>query len=333
MALSVLPTTVVGSYSMPAWLERAKTDFLSRKVSRHDLDEMHDAAVKAAIKDQEAAGVDVVTDGEMRRDNMIDYFAERIPGVQIDHRSKRFYYDYYESAVRGRLPVGSLGMAPDFQFLASFTDREAKVCLTGPHTLAKRIRNEHYPSEEAFAEDLARILNREVRELARAGARHLQVDEPYLSGFPEDLPWAVRVLNVLLEGVDGHVTLHVCYGNRYGKPSFEGSYRSLFPAILGARVQALALEFGRRGEEDLILWREFKPPFDLGLGVVDVKTPDVEPPDVVADRIRKAFPFVPPERIWVNPDCGLHHLPRDAAFAKLKAMVEGTRLVRRELGR
>jgi 5-methyltetrahydropteroyltriglutamate--homocysteine methyltransferase len=330
--MSALVTAVVGSYAMPAWLERAKNDYLLRRLTRHDLDEMHDAAVKAAVKDQETAGVDVISDGELRRDNMIDYFAERLPGVEVDHGSKKFYYDFYDAVVRGRMPTAPLGLVADFQFLRRFTDRRTKFSVTGPHSLVKRIRNLGYPGEEALALDIARIMNLELRELVKAGATDLQVDEPYYSGFPEDLPWGVRAVNALVEGVGARITLHICYGNRYGKPSWEGSYRYLFPAILEARVDTLMLEFARRGEADVALFREFGPPFALGLGVIDVKTHEVEAPPIVAERIRQALKLVPAERLSVNPDCGLMHLPRDVAFAKLRAMVEGTALVRRELG-
>jgi 5-methyltetrahydropteroyltriglutamate--homocysteine methyltransferase len=327
----VLPTAVVGSYSMPGWLERVKNDYLHRRISRHDLEEIHDAAVKAAIKDQEAAGVDIVSDGELRRDNMIDRFTTRLPGVQIDHASKKFYYDFYDCVVRGRLPTGALGLVDEFRFLRRFTEHRAKVSVTGPLSLVKRIRNEYYPSEEALALDVARVMNVELRELVRAGATDIQVDEPYYSGFPEDLPWAVRALNAMVEGVGARLSLHVCYGNRYGKPSWEGSYRYLFPAVLEARIDQLTLEFARRGEDDVRLFKEFDPPFALGLGVVDVKSHDVETPAVIAERIRPALELVPAKSLGINPDCGLMHLPRDVAFAKLNAMVTGTRLVRAEL--
>jgi 5-methyltetrahydropteroyltriglutamate--homocysteine methyltransferase len=333
MTLPPLPTSVIGSYSMPEWLQRAKNDYLQRRVSRHDLDEMYDAVRKSAIKDQEIAGVDIISDGEVQRDNMIDYFAERLPGVQIDLGSKRFYYDYYDSAVRSKLATGSLGLVDEARFLRRFTDRRTKVTIPGPHTLVKRIQNQHYGSEEAFALELARVLNLELRELARAGVTDLQVDEPYYSGFPEDLPWAIRAVNAMVDAVDAHLTLHICYGNRYGKPSWEGSYRYLFPAIGEARVQAISLEFARRGDEDLQLFEQFKVPFTVGLGTIDVKTHDVESPAVVADRIRRALKILPAERLTINPDCGLVHLPREVAFMKLCAMVEGTRLVRQELTR
>lgn len=333
MNLPILPTTVVGSYSMPGWVERLKTEYFARRISRHDLDEIHDAAVKAAIKDQETAGIDILTDGELRRDNMIDYFVERFPGVQIDRSSKKFYYDFYDSVVQGKLPMAPLGLADDFRFLRAFTERETKFCVTGPHSLSKRIRNEHYPSEESFAMDIARVLNLELKELVKAGARLIQIDEPYYSGFPDDLTWGVNVLNTLVEGVDAKIAVHICYGNRYGKPSWEGSYRYLFPRILGAKVHQLTLEFARRGGEDLELFREFAPPFELGVGVIDVKTQAVETPDMVAERIRKALEVVPAERVFILPDCGCFHLSRDVAFAKLRAMVEGTRQVRKELGK
>jgi 5-methyltetrahydropteroyltriglutamate--homocysteine methyltransferase len=332
MSLPILPTSVIGSYSMPEWLERAKNDYLSRRLSRRDLDEMHDAVRKAAIKDQETAGIDIVSDGEAQRDNMIDYFIERMPGVQVDLGSKRFYYDFYESSVTSRLSSGSLGLSEEARFLTKFTGRRGKISISGPHTLVKRVRNSYYPSEEAFALDLAKLLNFEMKELVNSGITELQIDEPYYSGFPEDLAWAVKAVNTMVDGVNANITLHICYGNRYGKPSFEGSYRYLFPKLLEARVQTVSLEFARRGDEDLELFREFDVPFKLGFGVIDVKNQDCESPALVADRIRRALEIVPAERLVINPDCGLVRLPHDVAFSKLAAMVEGTRIVRKQLG-
>jgi len=333
MTLPILPTTMVGSYSMPGWLERLKTDYFARRISRHDLDEIHDAAVRSAIKDQEMAGLDIVTDGELRRDNMIDYFVERLPGIQIDRSSKKFYYDFYDSEVIGKIPMASVGLTDDFRFLLANTEREAKISITGPHSLTKRVRNKHYPTEEALATDIARVLNMELKELVKAGAKYIQIDEPYYSGFPEDIQWGVKVLNILVDGVNANIAVHICYGNRYGKPSWEGSYRYLFPAILDAKVNSLSLEFARRGGEDMDLFREFKVPFDLGAGVIDVKDNSIETPEIVAERIRKALQFVPPEKLYILPDCGLFHLPRDVAFNKLRAMVAGARIVRKELGK
>jgi 5-methyltetrahydropteroyltriglutamate--homocysteine methyltransferase len=333
MTLPILPTTVVGSYSMPGWLERLKTEYFARRISRHDLDEVHDTAVKAAIKDQEVAGLDIVTDGELRRDNLIDYFVERLPGVDIDRSSKKFYYDFYDSSVAGKLPMAPLGLTDDLRFLRKFTERETKFCVTGPHSLTKRIRNQFYPSEEALAMDIARVMNLELKELVKAGAKIIQIDEPYFSGFPDDISWGVSALNALVEGVQATIAVHICYGNRYGKPSWEGSYRYLFPKILDAKIHQLTLEFARRGGEDLDVFKQLPAPFQLGVGVIDVKTQAVETPDVVAERIRKALEVVPAERMFILPDCGCFHLPRDVAFTKLCAMVEGTKIVRKELGK
>jgi len=208
-----------------------------------------------------------------------------------------------------------------------------KFTVTGPHSLVKRVRNEHYPDESAFAMDLARIMNAELKRLVAAGATFIQIDEPYFSGFPEDVGWGVGALNTLVEGVDAHIGLHVCYGNRYGKPSWEGSYRFLFPRILEARVHQLLLEFARKGTDDLNVFREFPNEFELGMGVIDVKDDRVETPAEVAARIRRGLEVVPPGRLWVNPDCGLQHLAPDVAFGKLRALTEGAEIVRRELGR
>src|SRR3970040_824129 len=203
--LPILPTTVTGSYSMPEWLERAKNDYLRRRLTRRDLDEMNDAVRKAAIKDEEAAGIDIVSDGESQRDNMIDCVTERLPGVQVDLGSKRFYYDFYDSVVRSKLATGTLGLAEEARFLGRFTERRSKILISGAHTRGGEI-------------------SVELKDRVRAGAPDLQIDEPYYSGFPEDLPWALKAINAMLDGVTANVTLHICYGNRYGKPSFEGRY-------------------------------------------------------------------------------------------------------------
>src|SRR5437879_12846916 len=154
--LPLLPTAVVGSYAMPGWLERLKTDYFLRRISRHDLDEIHDTAVKAAIKDQEAAGIDIVTDGELRRDNLIDYFALRLPGVEIDHGSKKFYYDFYDSVIRGKMPMATLGLVEDFRFLRRYTDRAPQFTVTGPRSLVKHTSNEHYKDARDFAAPVSR---------------------------------------------------------------------------------------------------------------------------------------------------------------------------------
>jgi 5-methyltetrahydropteroyltriglutamate--homocysteine methyltransferase len=333
--LPVLPTTVVGSYSVPEWLERLKTDYYRNRISRSHLGEIHDMAVKAALKDQEAAGIDIVSDGELRRDNDIDYLLARITGVHIPVTVKSFYFDYYDSPVVAEpLPIDPpppLGLADDFRFTRAHTDRPIKFSFTGPFSLAHRIQNKAYAKSADLVRALAQVLNAEARALADVGAELLQIDEPFLAGYPDDVGVAVEAINIVTHGVDVTWGLHVCYGNRYARPSWEGHYDFLFPAVLDANVDQLVLEFGRKGYEDLSVIQRLGWDRALGLGVVDVKTERVESADLIAARIRKALETFPREKLVINPDCGLRHLPADVARAKLGAMVEGTIAVRRTL--
>jgi 5-methyltetrahydropteroyltriglutamate--homocysteine methyltransferase len=334
-AQSFLPTTVVGSYSVPEWLERLKTEYYQRRISIAHMTEIYEVAIKAAVKDQELAGIDIVSDGELRRDNDIDYFLARFPGVHIAQRAKSDYYDYYDAEVTAPLPTGdkaSLGLAADYAFTRSLTDRPVKFSFTGPFSLSRRVTNSAYADTADLVRALARKLNAEARSLADAGASFLQVDEPFLAGYPEQAALAVEAVNIVTEGVPATWALHVCYGNRYARPSWEGHYDFLFPAVLAARVDQLVLEFARKGPDDLRLIREYQWPSALGLGVIDVKSASVESPELVAARIRHALAYVAPDKLMINPDCGLRHLAPDVARGKLRAMVAGAAIVRGELG-
>ena len=192
----LLPTTVVGSYSVPEWLERLKTECYQRRISSAHLAEIHEVAIKAAIKDQEQAGIDIVSDGELRRDNDIDYFLARIPGVLIERRAKADYYDYYDAEVAAELPEderASLGLADDYSFTSGLTDRPVKFSFTGPFSLSRRISGAGYRDPADLVRALARRLNREARSLAAAGAGFLQIDEPFLAGYPALLGGPLRL--------------------------------------------------------------------------------------------------------------------------------------------
>ncbi len=331
---ALLPTTVVGSYSVPEWLERLKTDYHQRRISGQYLREIHEVAIKASLKDQERAGVDIVSDGELRRDNDIDYFLARIPGIEIPQAAKAFYYDYYEARVTHPLPSsapGSLGLSQDFAFTRDQTDHPIKFSLTSPYALSHRIRNEAYTDRADLVRAIAHTLHAEAAELVKAGADLLQIDEPFLAGYPQDVELAIEAVNIVTENIDAAWALHVCYGNRYARPAWEGHYDFLFPTVLEANVDQLVLEFARKGYDDLELFRRYKWEGGLGLGVIDVKTEDVEPAEVVASRIRRALEFIPADQLIINPDCGLRHLPAAIARAKLQAMVDGTDQVRCEL--
>jgi 5-methyltetrahydropteroyltriglutamate--homocysteine methyltransferase len=336
----LLPTTVVGSYSVPEWLERLKTEYYQRRISAQHMSEIHEVAIKAAVKDQELAGIDIVSDGELRRDNDVDYFLARIPGVNIPQRAKTDYFDYYDAEVTRPLPelpgepgAGSTGLAlaDDFRFTRQLTNQPIKFSFTGPFSLSRRIRDEAYSEPGDLVRALARRLNAEARELAAAGAGLLQIDEPFLAGYPEQVELAIEAVNIVTDGVNATWALHVCYGNRYARPSWEGHYDFLFPAVKAARVDQVVLEFARKGLDDLRLIRQHGWDKWLGLGVIDVKNPEVEAAELVASRIRRALEYVPADRLMINPDCGLRHLAPDVARQKLRAMVAGVVLVRAEL--
>jgi 5-methyltetrahydropteroyltriglutamate--homocysteine methyltransferase len=332
--MTLLPTTVVGSYSVPEWLERLKTEYYQRRISAQHLADIHEVAIKAAVKDQELAGIDIVSDGELRRDNDVDYFLARIPGVHIPQRAKTDYFDYYDAEVRRPLPdnpITSLDLAADFRFTRQLTQQPVKFSFTGPFSLSRRIRDGAYERPGDLVRALARRLNAEAGALAAAGADFLQIDEPFLAGYPEHVELAVEAVNIVTENIDATWALHVCYGNRYARPSWEGHYDFLFPAVKAARVDQVVLEFARKGLDDLRLIRQHGWDKWLGFGVIDVKTSEVETPELVAERIRRALEYLPADRLMINPDCGLRHLPPEVARRKLRAMVAGVAAVRAEL--
>jgi 5-methyltetrahydropteroyltriglutamate--homocysteine methyltransferase len=336
-----LTTTVIGSWSVPDWLERAKTAAYHGGVSRTQLSDMHDMAIKAVLKDQEVAGIDVVTDGELRRDNDVDHLLARVPGVVAREPVKAFYFDYLDLELQDRIPAvgpGPLGLAADLAFTRTYTDRPVRFSMTGPFSLSRRLRTGDgagYGDSAGRAElvlDLARVLNAEATALAAAGAELLQLDEPFLAGYPEHVELAIEAVNVVVADVPVTWALHVCYGNRYARPLWEGHYDFLFPAVLDAAVDQLLLEFARKGDDDLALIEKHGWDRVLGVGVLDVKTAEVEPVPLVERRIERALAFVSPERLLVTPDCGLRHLPATAARAKLRAMTSAAAAVRARLG-
>ncbi|GAA0984677.1 methionine synthase [Acrocarpospora macrocephala] len=330
----VLPTTVVGSYPVPDWLERLKTDYFRGRMSYSQLQDVHDMAIKAALRDQELAGIDIVSDGELRRDNDIDYTLARMPGVEIPETAKDFYFDYYEAKVAALPePAGPspLGLAADYAFTSAQTAAPIKFSFTGPFSLSCRAHDLGPVGRRDFVMAMAAVLNAEARALAELGAELLQIDEPFLAGHTDQAGLAVDAINVVTAGVDVTWALHVCYGNRYARPSWEGHYDFLFPEVLRADIDQLVLEFARKGDDDLAIIEKFGWPGDLGLGVVDVKTDHVESPDLVATRIRRALRHIPADRLMINPDCGLRNVTGAIARAKLAAMARGARIVRDEL--
>ena len=295
-------------------------------------------AIKAAVMDQQQAGIDIVSDGELRRDNDVDYLLARIPGVEIPRPDKADYFDYYDARLSQPLPApgrANLGLAEDFRFVRQLTDRPVKLSLTGPYSLAHRIRaaagTAPTPTTPTWCgrwPACSAPRRRNWPGPARGCCRSTSRSWPAI---PRTSGWPIEAVNIVTEGADVSWTLHVCYGNRYARPLWEGHYDFLFPAVKEANVDQLALEFARTGDEDLSLLEQHHWDRGLGLGVIDVKTEQVESPDLVATRIRRALRYVAPEKLVINPDCGLRHLLPDIARAKLAAMVAGAAMVRAEI--
>jgi 5-methyltetrahydropteroyltriglutamate--homocysteine methyltransferase len=223
-------------------------------------------------------------------------------------------------------------MDAHFKFLKEHTSAQTKVCVTGPQMLAKRATNEYYKDEKELIFDLAGILNRELKGLVAAGCDFIQIDEPVWVGYPQDMPWLVQTFNKLVEGVNAKIALHICYGNYQLKKLFTGQYAELFPAILETQTQQLLLEFAVSDGVGLELFQQYKTDKEIAVGVIDVKDEAVESPEVVAQRIRQALKYIPAAKMSIVQDCGMKFMPRERAFGKLKSMVEGTKIVRRELG-
>ena len=336
-ALPILPTSVVGSYAIPAWLWAAYKTIEAGGFGAMDIAETENDAVETAIRDQERAGIDLISDGEMRRQGFIVSIFKYFRGLRpIEPRRKVgvLAYDghvFYEPVDRIAAPDG-LGTLKELNHLRQATTRPFKITLPGPLTLATQItKGGPYRDRDEIAADLAPILNRELHALAAGGARNLQLDDVYQS-FIMDPKRLVEFYDRCFEGVAVERRFwHICFGTLDGFGFGERSYRPLFPTISSASADQLVFEFANREMAEIGLWREFDCPKELGAGVLDLKNFYVESPELVARRIRRVLESVPAERLWINPDCGLARLPRHLAFAKLRALVAGTRQVRAEL--
>ncbi|MGF1597100.1 MAG: 5-methyltetrahydropteroyltriglutamate--homocysteine methyltransferase [Acidimicrobiales bacterium] len=338
-----LTTTVTGSYPQPGWL--VDRDLLVRKgVPRVRADdvwlvdpEMRAEAVEAAtlvaIADQEAAGVDVITDGEIGRESYFNHFATALGGVDQERVGSATNRVGTQSDVP--LVVGPIERREPIEleaarFLRAHTDRATKVTVPGPFTLSQLAQNEYYPDQRALALAYAAAVRDELRDLAAAGIDVLQIDEPYLqAGAAMARQFAVEAMTAAVEGVDAYTVVHTCYGYAAYVDDKSGGYPFL-AELAAVPVDAIAIE-AAQPRLDAAVTAELAPR-SVVLGVVDLGTDEVETAATIADRIRAALAHVPPERLAVAPDCGMKFLDRSTARAKLTAMVEGAAIVRAELG-
>jgi 5-methyltetrahydropteroyltriglutamate--homocysteine methyltransferase len=339
-----LRTTVVGSYPQPGWLidrerlgERLPPRVRARElwlVPEPFLQEAQDDATRLAVADMERAGVDVITDGEMRRESYSNRFATALDGIDLDEPGVALDRTGHENPVprvagpiRRTCPVE----VRDVEILRSLTNRRIKITVPGPFTMTQQAQNDYYADGRSLALAYADAVNEELRDLKAAGADVVQIDEPYLQARPEPArEYAVDAINHALDGIEGETVLHTCFGYAHIVKTRLTGYpflRELNDCI----ATHLSLEAAQPRLDPEVL-REL-PEKTIVLGVLDLGSSEAETPDVVADRIRKALTVLPPERLVVAPDCGMKYLPRELAFRKLEAMVAGARLVREDLAR
>ena len=338
----LFPTSLVGSYPQPDWLidrgrlagrfpPRVRATELWR-VGPDYLQQAQDDAALLAIRAQEDAGLDILTDGEVRRESYSNAFATALAGVDIDNPGTALDRSGHPNPVpritgpiSRRYPVN----ADDVRFLRAHTDRTIKVTVPGPFTMAEQAQNDYYPSKEAAAFGYAEALRAEVADLFAAGADIVQLDEPYLQARPEPAKqYGVKVLNAALEGSAGTTAVHLCFGYAAIIHERPSGY-SFLPELVDSTADQISLETAQSSLDCSVLAELTGK--TIILGVIDLSGPEVETPDVVADRVRRALPYVPAERIVLAPDCGMKYLPRESAAGKLRSMTQAARALRAEL--
>lgn len=342
MAQKLFPTSLVGSYPQPEWLiDRAKLAgrFPPRvrakelwRVAPEFLDQAQDDATLIAIRDQERAGLDIITDGEMRRESYSNRFATALDGVDMENHGTALDRSGHPNPVPrvvGRIQRRHAVETRDVAFLRANTDRKIKITVPGPFTMAQQAQNDFYKDEAEMAHDYAVAVNAEIRDLFAAGADYVQVDEPYMQARPEKArAYGLAALNRALEGIEGPTAVHICFGYAAIIHARPTGY-SFLPELCKCRVRQISIETAQSNLDTAVL-KNFTDQTII-LGVIDLANHKVETPEIVAGRIRRALPHIDPARIILAPDCGMKYLPRDVAFGKMRAMVEGAALVRREL--
>jgi 5-methyltetrahydropteroyltriglutamate--homocysteine methyltransferase len=337
----LFPTSLVGSYPQPEWLiDRVK---LSKQVPRVRVDDLwlvapdkleaaQDDATVLAIRDQERAGLDIISDGEQRRESYSNSFATALDGIDIENPGtviNRSGKPIPVPRVVGPIKRRHAVELRDLKVLRANTDRQIKATVPGPFTMGKQAQDDYYKDEEAVALAYAEAVNAEIKDLFAAGADVVQIDEPWMQQHPDKArQYGLKALDRALDGVTGTVAVHLCFGYAavvHDKPS---GY-SFLPELEGSKAQQVSIE-AAQPKLDLKVLREL-PSKTIILGVIDLADKAVETPQVVADRLRRALAHVPADRVVVAPDCGMKYLPRGVAFGKMKAMAEGAAIVRREL--
>jgi 5-methyltetrahydropteroyltriglutamate--homocysteine methyltransferase len=339
----LFPTTLVGSYPQPEWLidrkklagrfpPRVRAKELWR-IAEPYLVEAQDDATILAIRAQEEAGLDIVTDGEIRRESYSNRFATALEGIDIDNPGTALDRSGHPNPVPrivGKIRRMHAVEVDDLKFLKCHTDRMVKITVPGPFTISQQAQNDFYTTEEDAAMDYAKAVNEEIRDLFAAGADVVQLDEPYMQARPEKArQFGLKALNRALEGIYGTTAVHICFGYAAIIHQRPSGY-SFLPELAGCACNQVSIETAQSKLDCAVLATlEGKK---IMVGAIDLADMTVEKPEVVAARIKRALPYVKPENIIIAPDCGMKYLPRDVAFAKMRAMVEAAKILRREFG-
>lgn len=340
--MTLLPTSLVGSYAQPDWLiDRAKLAgrFPPRvrakelwRVDPEYLEQAQDDATLLAIRAQERAGLDILTDGEMRRESYSNHFATALEGVDVDNPGTALDRSGHPNPVpriAGEIRRTGPIQRRDVEFLRANTDRTIKITVPGPFTMSQQAQNDHYPDDEAAAMAYAAAVNAEIRDLFDAGADVVQIDEPYMQARPEPArEYGLAALNAALDGVVGTTAVHICFGYAaiiHARP--EGY--SFLPELAGSPVDQISIETAQSGL-DLGVLSDLTDKTII-LGVIDLSDPTVESAETVADRVRRAYDRMPPEQLVIATDCGMKYLPREAAEGKMAAMAGAAAILRAEL--
>lgn len=335
--LPIIPATVIGSWSLPGWYQKFCDDAARNPelYGSADRDEAVRDAMRLAVDDQLRAGADIICDGEMQRVDFNLGFYDYLEGVSRLPPTRQLGAPAHDQRSRYliveplRAPAG-LGTVGEWQRLRAVTQAPAKMPVPGPFTLAGCLQGgKVYPDRDAITEALIPIVNAEMKQLVAAGVDFIQLDEPSFACHPDEPEKFLDIIARTVAGVTAKISMHMCFGNYRGRAVGWRSYRPLFPHLAKAPVQQLALEFASREMAEIDLLQSLPAPMEVALGLVDVKNTWVEPPELVAERLRTALKFIEPERVHVTPDCGFSQTARHVAVRKLTNMVLGVRMVRK----
>ena len=318
-----LLTSVVGSYPKPKWHDRAKELFEDPDADFGETEwaESKDDAAKLITEEHEECGLDTVCDGEMRRNEMVEYFAELIDGYEFNGRVKVWGHNYFDKpSIESEVEYGEEWLVDEYKFAASVASRPVKVPITGPYTLARWAFNEAYETTEDATYALADLVNEEIERLVDAGAKYIQIDEPALAQYEDDHAIVGEALERIVDGIpeDVRIGLHVCYGD----------YSRIYPEMLDLAVDNIDLELSNSELDMLDVFEENPFTKDLSFGAVDVHDHEIEDADVVEDRIESTLNVIPEDQVWVDPDCGLKTRQVDEAIDKLEVIAEATEKLR-----